>query len=352
MKKILTLLVAFVLLTSAILVSGDTKNVSAQTGDLVSQLPAADAVATVNIKRLYNDVMPQLLSAQPTELAKINAKLDEFKTKTGVDLRQLEQVAVAMNFKFSPTGAPGDGETLMLLRGNFNAAGLLAAGKIAANGKFRQEQIAGKNVMIFTIPETAQAATKETGRQAGKQGELANGIVDKSMSGEFAVYVVDANTIAAGKLPDVRSFLGKNVDTNRVAPALVELVNRNPGSLMSFAGNVPTSAAAAAPGGNDQIGRILKSLRQMFGSVDLNTNGFTLNLAAKTSEEPQAQELEQTLLGLQMIGKGMLGGKADEKNQVISRVVENLKITRTMSEVQLQATVPQADLEKLAKGVK
>jgi hypothetical protein len=121
---------------------------------------------------------------------------------------------------------------------------------------------------------------------------------------------------------------------------------------MSFAGNVPAGTSTSFGMGNDQIGRIIKSIRQMFGSIDMNDGAASLLLAARTGEAAQAQELEQSLLGLQMLGKGFLGSKSDEKSQAISRLVENLKITRNLSEVQLQADLPQSDLNQLIGRIK
>ena len=348
MKNILSLFAAAVLMTGALFISGDTRNVLAQTGsDLLAQLPASDAVATVNLKRLLNEVMPQLLASQPAKLAELNAKIDEIKAKTGVDLRLFEQAAVGV------TIAPGAGgkieaEPILLMRGSFNAAGLIAAGKIAAKGKFRQEQIGGTAVTIFTMPENVKQTTKQT----GQKDETVDNAMDKTMSGEFAVYSVDANTLGFGKLSKVRSVLTNKTADNHVSADLTALVNRNSGAVVSFAGNVPRGASASFGMDNDQIGRIINSLRQMFGSIDMNNGSASLLLAARTAEEPQAKELEDSLLGLQMLGKGFLSGKADEKSQIITRAVENLKITRNLSEVQLQANIPQADLNALAKGIK
>jgi hypothetical protein len=344
MRNILSLFAAALLLTSAMFVSGDTKNVSAQTGsDLISQLPASDAVATMNLKRLLNDVMPQLLASQPAKLAELNAKIDEIKAKTGIDPRQFEQAAIGMNFIQGRAGAI-EADPILLVRGSFNAAGLLAAGKTAVKGKFRQEQIANTTVTIFTIPETA----KKTGQNDEKVGQ----VIGQTMSGEFAIYPVDSNTLAVGKLAKVRSTLTNKTPGNHVSADLTTLINRNPTAVMSFAGNVPAGMPTSFGMGNDQIGRILKSIRQMFGSIDMNDSAASLLLAARTGEATQAKELEESLLGLQMLGKGFLSSKADEKSQVISRLVENLKITRNLSEVQLQADLPKSDLNQLIGGVK
>lgn len=349
MRNILSLFAAIVLLTGAMFISGDTKSVSAQTGtDLISQLPASDAVATMNLKRLLNDVMPQILAAQPAKLAELNAQIDEIKAKTGVDLRQFEQAAIGVNFKQVKAGGAIEAEPIMLMRGSFNAAALLAVGKIAANGKFRQEQIGGTTVTIFSLPENA----KQTAKPKAQHDEMVEKTIEQTMGGEFAVYPVDTNTLAIGKLPSVRSMLMNKTPVNHVTADLTALINRNPNAVVSFAGNVPAGTASSFDMGNDQIGRIVKSLRQMFGSIDMNNDKASMLLAARTAEEPQAKELEESLLGLQMLGKGLLSSKTDDKSQVISRIVENLKITRSLSEVQLQADLPKSDLNQLIGIIK
>ncbi len=347
MKNILSLFAAVVLMTAALFISGDTRNASAQTGsDLLAQLPASDAVATINLKRLLNEVVPQVLASQPAKLAEFNAKIDEIKAQTGVDMRQFEQAAVGVTLVKGPAGKI-DAEPILLMRGSFNAAGLVAVGKIAAKGKFRQEQIGGTAVTIFTIPEEIKQTSKP-----GQKDEAVENVMDKTMSGEFAVYPVDANTLGFGKLLKVRSVLTNKTASNHVSADLTTLINRNPNAVMNFAGNVPAGSSAMLGMDNDQIGKIINSLRQMFGSVDMNNGSASLLLAARTAEEPQAKELEDSLLGLQMLGKGFLGSKADEKSQAISRLVENLKITRSLSEVQLQADLPKSDLNQLVGAIK
>ncbi|MEP6924486.1 MAG: hypothetical protein ABI954_08460 [Pyrinomonadaceae bacterium] len=343
MKNLLTIFAAFVLLIGAMFISGDTRNVSAQTGsDLISLLPASDAVATINLKRLLSDAVPQLMSSQPAQLAKLNAKIDAVKAKTGIDLRQFEQAAVGINFKQIRAGTI-EAEPVLVIRGNIKTAELLAVGKIAAGGKFRQEQIGGKTVTIFSLPETV----KETTKQTGHHDAMIEKAMDKIMSGEFAVYAVDTNTLAAGKLPQVRSMLLDKTAKNHVAADLTELVKRNPNAVTSFAGNVPAGLAASFDMDDDQIGRMINSLRQMFGSIDMNDGTASMLLAARTSQEPQAQEIEESLLGLQMLGKGLLSSRSDDKSQVLTRILENLKITRNTSEVQLQANVSNSDINKL-----
>lgn len=340
MKNLLTCFLTVVVLTAAIFAQGDAKNNAAQTGgDLISLLPASEAAATVNLKRLLNEAMPQILAGKPDELAKMNAGIDDIKAKTGIDLRQFEQAAVGMNFK--KVGTQFQGEPVVLMRGSFNSAALIAVGKVALNGKFRQEAIGGKNVLIFTLPAAPLTPAIKTKSGIDK-------FFDNLTTGELAVVSLDANTFALGKVAPIRTMLGATAK-NRVSADLVALVNRNQNSIVSFAGNVPANFNLNFGMGDDQIGKAIKSLRQIFGGFNFDDGSAVLSLAARTAQDAQAQEIEEMLLGFQMLGKNILGGKTGDKNEIIARAVENVKITRAANEVQLNAILPQADLNIIIK---
>ncbi len=80
--------------------------------------------------------------------------------------------------------------------------------------------------------------------------------------------------------------------------------------------------------------------------MDMTGDAASMMLTARTGTPVEAEQLESTLRGLQAFG-GMLGRRKDEKSQALTRVVENLKITRAANEVQLQTAVPQTDFGKL-----
>jgi hypothetical protein len=310
-------------------------------GDLVSLLPNADIVATVNIKRALNDALPQVLATQPGTLTQINGQIDEIKTKTGIDIRSFEQLAMAMKLTRTASG-DFQGEPIALLRGGFNADALLAVGKLAAGKNLRQEKIGDKTVLIFTIPQDAKK-----GNPTAKKDPM-DRFMESLMSGEVAVVSLDGNTLAAGKLNIVRSML---TDTkNRLGADLVGIVNRNPNAVMNFAGIVPANSATIfGAESNVQVATILNSLRHIFGSVDVAGGSASMMLAARTSEDPQAEELQNTLLGLKQLGAMLLGNGKDEKMIIVQRLLNNTKITRTSNEVQIMATAPQADIDALLK---
>jgi len=77
--------------------------------NIASYLPASDAIAVVDVKRMLNETMPGILGGDAAKLAEANAEVDKFKTKTG---RRL-----ALN------GARSDRHSLHVSDSNFNQIG-------------------------------------------------------------------------------------------------------------------------------------------------------------------------------------------------------------------------------------
>lgn len=315
---------------------------------LTAQLPASDFAATMNLKRILNEVLPQVLAAKPAELNKINQNLDEFKTKYGFDVRQFEEAAMSASYKPGANGAASI-EPVVVARGSFNPLALIGAAKVAVNGKFRQETIAGKNVVFIQIPEAAaRAAQTRAGNGSGDVDQLFENI----FKGEFAIVALDGKTIAAGKPAQVRSLLAATTASAKLDKDSADYLNRKSAAVMNFAFKLPADMIkmlGASNPGNDQIGNVIKSLRQVNGSVDTNGSDASVSLAARTTAEQQATELEELLQMVKTFGGGMLGGKTDAKNQALARLVQNTTITRTANEVQIDAIVP-SDVFKLLLG--
>lgn len=299
---------------------------------LVGQLPASEFVVTMNFKRLLSEVIPQILAGDSATLNKINAGIEEFKGKSGIDLRQFEQAAIGFNYKQLSPGEI-DLEPTLLLRGSFNPTALIGAAKIALNGKFRQEQIAGKAVTVFSIPEAA----KKPGTAATKpKTDPVERAFDRLMSGEVAITVIDANTLAVGKPAQMRTLLAATT-TNRVAKDFADYFSRNQSAVMNFAGKVPPGLTGKIETGNDQISKVLSSLQKFYATVDTNGSDASLALTAETLNATQAEELSEILQVVQSFGKNALGGKTDPKNQALARLVESLKISQNANQVQLDA---------------
>ncbi len=339
-NKIFALFVLTAFVFGAVaLIFADTKR-SKINNELAALLPASDLVLTLDAQRVFNQALPEVLSANPAMLAEINAHIDALKSKTGLDARQFQQVAVGLATK---QVAPKDVEfePFVLARGNFNAGALLAVAKLASNGKYREEKIGGRTVYVFTAKEIVKTNKPTT------KNSFFSKILDKvikNLTREIAVTTFDDKTLAFGTTARVREAFETKT---RVGNDVLALVNRNPNAVVSFGGNMPNGMSAFLPFENDELGKNLDAIRQMSGGLNIGSGNATLSVMAKTLKDEQAQSLHETMQGLQMLGKAFLGGNKAADKQVYARMVENAKITRSGSELSLDLQVPQTDIDVL-----
>jgi len=352
-KKIFALLVAFAFGVNTFAATAfaevKTNENERQTQSLAALLPASDAVVTFNAQRLVNEGLPQFLSANQPMLKNILGKIDEVKNKTGVDLRQFEQFALGISTKGN-LAKEFDFEPVVLARGSFNAGALISLAKIALNGKYREEKVGEKTVYIFTPPQTAQKIKPQNNKpQANKSAfeKALDKMIDK-LSREFAVSSYDGNTLAIGSPMRVRETLQTKM---RVSPEVLNLVNRKPNALINFGMTVPNGMSALINLDNDELGKNIDSIRQISGAIDVAEGNAIVSLAAKTLRPEQAQALKETLDGLQMVGKTLLGGAKGADKKVFARMIENARVTNNATEVMLDLQVPQNDIDILV-GVK
>lgn len=340
-KKFLALSATAILLLSIVgFALTDTKNTAKSSNALVPLLPASDIVITLDAQRLHNQALPQIFSANPAELERINAKIDEVKAKTGLDVRQFQQVAVGISNK-QVTAKDVEFEPFILARGSFNTGALVAVVKLASEGKYREEKIGRRTVYIFTAKEIVEKnKPQQTNSMFGK-------LIDKALnglSGEIAMTAYDANTLAIGTLPRVREAFEKKT---RLGSDVLGLVNRNPNAMVTFGGKLPNGLADLLNLGNDELGKNLNSIRQVSGALDVAGGNAVLSIMAKTQQEVQAQTLHETLQGLQMVGKAILGGMKGEDKKVYARMAERAEISRSGTEILLNLQVPQSEIDVL-----
>jgi len=329
----------------------DTKKArtARQTNTLAALLPASDGVLTLDVKRGLTEAVPQILSAKPQWITSINSHIDEIKTKTGLDLRQFEQVAVGVSMK-QISDKEVDLEPLVLARGKYNPSALIALAKLASKGKYREEKVGAKTVYIFTISEIAEQnkpASADDSTIAPKKDSWFDKAVDRMVNGllkEVAVTSYDANTMAFGTVARVRETLeGKP----RVNAELMNLINRKPAAIAAFAANLPNGLTNFIDLDTDDFGETINSIRQVSGAMELIKGDSAISLTAKTSTFEQGKNLNDILQTLQGVGKSFLGGAKSADKQVFSRMIENVKITQNQMVVSLDLQVPQTDINIL-----
>jgi hypothetical protein len=337
-NKIFALFVLTAFILSAVaLIFADTKT-SKTNNELVGLLPASDMVVTLDAQRLFNQALPQVLSANQEMLAEINAHIDTLKSKTGLDARQFQQVAVGLTTK-QISAKDVEFEPFVLARGSFNSGALLAVAKMASNGKYREEKIGSRTIYIFTPKEIIEANKPST------KNSFLSKILDKvtkNLTREVAVTTYDDKTLAFGTPARVREAFETKT---RIATDVLGLVNRNPNAVISFGGRMPNGMSAFLPFENDELGKNLDSIRQVSGGLNIGDGSAALSVTAKTLKDEQAQGLKETMEGLQVLGKAFLGGSKSADKQVYARMVENAKISRSGSEVSFDLQVPQTDID-------
>ncbi len=315
-----------------------------QTSQLVALLPASDGIMTLDTQRLFSDALPQILSGNQPLLTKIVGQMDEIKAKTGIDIRQFQQIAVGASAK-QISAKEIDFDPVMLARGTFNAGALLAIAKVASKGKYREEKVGDKTVYVFKIDEVA--AKKQSPSKPAAKGSWIDGAIDRMFAGfnrEIAVTAYDGNTLALGSTARIRETLQSKT---RVNSQLLDLVYRKQNAVMSFGANLPNGLSGLVNLDNDELGKNLDAIRQIYGAFDVNGANSSLSLTAKTSQPEQAQNLQDTLDGLQMVGKTLLGSSKGEDKKVYGRMVENAKISRSGNEIMINLQVPQNDIDVL-----
>jgi len=297
--------------------------------NLMSSLPDSDAVAQVKVKQLLNEAMPRMLANNPTKLSEINASIDKFKDRTGLDPRMFQQLALGVRFTY-PTEGVTKAQTVALANGSFSAAAMMAAGRVASNGKYREEKYRDKTIYIFTLNENIKLL----------------GVFDVTI-GELAAAPLDTNTLALGDPAGVRAAIDVPRNRKNANAELIALANHDPNAIIGFGANMSEQLVENLDIGNAPIASDLKALRQVYGSVGTTTTDLQLFLAARAVNATAAKSLSDTLEGLKIFGAAMVGRLSGAKGVLAKSALSNMKIVADANELQIRTSVAQAEIGPL-----
>lgn len=332
-------LAVFVLIATVFSVSAQTRNTSSaktsaaatapSTAAPLYLLPPSDLIITVNIKRWINEALPKFFSDNPAKLAEFNAEIDKIKTQTGIDVHSFENVAVGVRYQHpSPNITTTD--EVAIVQGSFNAGAYLAAARLAAKGKYREEQYQGATIYIINVNDQVNLS----------------GLFKMKVS-ELAVTSLGSDTLIFGEPASIRATLDANKRPSRVNDALIQLATRTPDALIGFGANVPTSLTATADFGNPEITKIIASIRQAYGSVSTTANGFGFLAIARTETPDEARTLSQTLAALKQFGAMVIPQLPPGTGKIAQNALDNLKIESSGNETSLNLELSQADISTL-----
>lgn len=312
----------------------DTKaKKAANAAAIVAILPASDGVVVFDIKTFLGSALPQMLSGNQAMLAEVTKAIDEAKAKTGIDVRQFETLAAGVSAT-KIKEKEYDLDSVLIARGQVSSGAVLAAAKLTAKGKYREEKIGEKTIYIFDAREVvAQNAPQTTGVHSK---------ILKAFSNEMAAYAVDANTLAFGSVEKVKATAA---GTTKVDKEITDLLSKT--GVATFAARVPAGMSDFLPLDNDELGKNIDSIKMMYGSMNVNAAGTTLSATARTLQAEQAVGLKETLDGLQMLGKMFLGNAKGADKEVYARLIDNVKFTNKGNEVSMDLAIAQTDVDFL-----
>jgi hypothetical protein len=299
---------------------------------LLSSLPPSDAVALVNVNRLLDEAMPKLLAENPARLAEVTNELANFKTQTGLDPRLFDQIALGFRYLYPAEGITKM-STVALARGTFNAGAIVAAGRLAASGKYVEQKYQGKTIYIFTLDRQLKLL----------------GLWDIKVS-DLAVTSVDSNLIALGELDAVRGAIDANRSHKYANPELIALASRDPNAIVGFGGNLTEKLLQNLRITNDSVARELTAVRQVYGTLGMTSTDLELMMAARTVDPDSARNLSDTVEGLKQFGAIFINRLSSVKGALARSALNNLKVTTQGNELQIRTAVAQSQVTPLIRG--
>jgi hypothetical protein len=323
--SLLLILIVF----SAVAAQG-RKSVTPPLPAITSYLPPSDAVAIVDVKRMLNETMPGILRGDGPKLAQANADVDKFKTRTGVDLRSVDRLAIGVRYTY-PAEKSIKLEVVAIGHGSFDARAVTESARAAANGKSREEKYHGATITVVDVNDELKLLGLWTVR------------LD-----ELAICVLDQNSLALGDLANVRAAIDAG-KSGRAPADLIGLATRDQHAVIGFAANVTTELLAKLDVGNDTIAKDVSAIKQVYGSVGSTQTDVTMTLVARTNSVEAAKNLGDTVDTLHQLGGIFITRMAEPRKSLAESALNNLKITARGTELEIRTQVTAASLAALVK---
>jgi hypothetical protein len=314
----ISFLILFSMISAGLIVGQNNVNLSSFT--MAGELPESDGIIFLSPKRVLTEAGPKIFK-DSTRYATLTAQVEKLKTATGIDARQIDRLAVAVKAVNTPSGGVKP-QYLVIAEGGINAASLVAAGKLAARGKYSEEKGSGKTLYIFKLDEQLWIP----------------GLMPVSIN-EVAVSALDSKTFALGSPDSVRSMI-YGTNRKKISPDLISLATRESDALITLGAIVPQQLTQSLNFGNDEAGRAIQSVKTVAGWVGTIPTGFDINLLLKASDADAAKNLTDTISALQHFG-------ALIRNTAAKNALGNLKVTQDKEQVHVRTEVSQTDLASL-----
>lgn len=297
-------------------------------------LPAADAVMLVELRRLLSEAIPRALASDTAKLAEVNADIDAFKTKTGIDPRAFDTLAATSRFVILGSGRMKLVDTVAVARGTFDTGAIVSAGRASAKGAHREQKHAGKTVHVFTLNEQVRLF----------------GLLNTRV-GELGVADLGGGLLAVGDPAGVRAAIdaAQGRGAMRAADLAVLTQPRGAATLVAFGGKVPAEALKGIDVGMPEVSRSVASIREFYGSLATTEGGFGMQTTLRTTSAADAKSLGETIGALKQLAPLFLGRLSGDRQRLARNAVESLQVSAQGNEVRLGLEIAQGDITTLVR---
>ena len=317
----------------------------------LTNFPDSQVVMYVNSQRIFNEALPRVIPQ-----AELDKMFADALREAKFDMRSIHFVAVGARFQ-EPVSLKTPPDFIVMVKGDFNADGLLSMARMALNEDGAGEDYKGRTLTIFKLKKKAQPAPASAG---GAGSAPAPALSSGMPFSELAAVSFDANTLVVGVPAYVRAAVDAAAgdQQGRLRADLHDLVTRNPDNLLSFAGDIPASLtdmmkSVGAPQ-NEEINRVVASLRQVQLAVQMTAEDFGLESIVRTDTAESANGLNGLVsMGLSFARMGIeeklqkvpaSRPREREAMQAVLDAITSVRNTASDNEVQLNFSVPQAKI--------
>jgi hypothetical protein len=335
MKKIACIrFLSFIIALGVLSASTFAQTPSPSAKEVLQRLPQSDALAYLNLRRILTEALPVILPEK--SLTEMKAGIDQIKKMTGIDMYGIEHAVVVTRFDKlmpGPTMIPPD--FLLVVRGAFNADSLLSLLRIGLQGKYTEEKYNSKTLTTLKFSDLMKAGDSKN------TGPLPLGLTEVSVS------ALDGGTIAFGNPAYLKNAIDAEGGQGRINPDMVNGVMAEPDALInavvSISPKLFNSIVPKEAQDNEEIGKLLAGIEQIYMSVGMNPTDFTLHLAVRMTTAEQAS----TLIGIAQMGISAMGSGSQDKT--VQALLKALTISNEGNNVQLRTALPKDNVASLMR---
>lgn len=297
----------------------------------LANLPDADVLIYVSPQRILSEAAPKFMS--PADLNSMRSGFAELKKAVGVDPATVEYLVIALRFH-KPAGdlsfvAP---DVMAVAGGDFSSDSLLSLAQLSLQDKVRLEKQGAKTIAVMKVDAIAEQAVKMP--------------MLKSLT-EVGAVALNANTIAVGNLPYLKSAVEAGEGGARINPATVQSLMRDPNVLMAATG-APLSSLAKSIGlfgteATPRNGPCETPLGNFYTAITIDGTNFRLRGAMNADNPDTAKIISGLLAGLMQQGMNAVPDKQ------VQSVLQTIKMTPKDNEIVWEADIPETVIADLLK---